>query len=331
MKTKIVYTVVSDETDIFIEQALLSIFSLKKHNPDAFVELVIDQATNESINGKRCEIKKHISKLTVVEVPNNYNKGQRSRWIKTNLRNLIEGDFLFIDTDTIITDSLEEIDDFDGDIGAVKDKHATVKHNKDKDKLLLWSKQDSWTYSEDLVYFNSGVMFVRDCEFSHDFFREWNKRWQICATQHNRFFDQSLFAATNEFFQYPIKELAGEWNCQPTNGLSFFCKAKIIHYWGYNRKDYAWMFYDKNLIKSIKESGYISKEISDLVDKAKEAFIIPNEIIAGKELEIYYSPLFHVCISFEKVFVVFNNMSKTLLQMLQFRQWIRNKCKSLCK
>ena len=53
MKTKIVYTVVSDETDIFIEQALLSIFSLRKHNPNAYVELVIDSLTNESTKGKR--------------------------------------------------------------------------------------------------------------------------------------------------------------------------------------------------------------------------------------------------------------------------------------
>lgn len=325
MKTKIVYVVVSDETDIFLEQALLSIYSLRKHNPEAFVELVVDQITNDSIIGKRSEIKKRVNKITVVKVPDNYSKGQRSRWIKTNLRNHIEGDFLFIDTDTIITDSLEGIDVFDGDIGAVKDKHAPVKHNKDRDKLRLWSEQDGWTYSDDLVYFNSGVMFVRDCEFTHDFFKEWNKRWQICSKQHNRFFDQSLFAATNEFFRYPIKELAGEWNCQPTSGISYLHKAKIMHYWGYNRKSYAWMFYDKKIIREIKESGNISKEVSDLVDKAKEVFIVPNEIIAGKELEIYYSPTFQVCSSFEKVHTLFNDIAKLILKILKYRQWIRNK------
>ena len=315
MKTKIVYTVVSDETDIFLEQALLSIFSLRKYNPDAFVELVIDQITNDSINGKRSEIKKHVNKTTVVEVPGNYGKGQKSRWIKTNLRNLIEGDFLFIDTDTIITDSLEEIDDFDGNIGAVKDKHAPVKHNKDKNKLLLWSKQDGWTYSEDLDYFNSGVMFVRDCEFTHDFFREWNKRWQICSTTYSRFFDQSLFAATNEFYQYPIKELAGEWNCQPTNGVAYLHKAKIMHYWGYHRKYYAWMFYNKDIIKDIKELGYIPEDTSHLVDHAKEAFVMPNEILADKELDIYYSSLFTICLSNKKIFVCLNWLSKLLMKI----------------
>jgi hypothetical protein len=50
MKTKIVHVVVSDETDIFLEQALLSIFSLRKHNPNSLVELVIDQKRSEFKN-----------------------------------------------------------------------------------------------------------------------------------------------------------------------------------------------------------------------------------------------------------------------------------------
>lgn len=318
MNTKIVYTVASDETDIFLEQALLSIFSLRKYNPNSFVELVIDQVTNESMNGKRCEIKKHINKLTVVEVPNNYNKVQRSRWIKTSLRNLIKGDFLFIDTDTIITDTLEDIDNFEGEIGAVKDKHAPIKLNKDREKLLLWSKQDNWTYSDNLAYFNSGVMFVRDCELTHVFFQEWNKRWQFCSTQYHRFYDQSSFAATNEFYQYPIKELPGEWNCQPTNGVAYLHKAKIIHYWGYHRKHYAWMFYNKDIINDIKELGYISEEISYLIDHAKEAFVVPNEIIADKELVIYYSSLFKICLSNKKIFVCFNKLSELLMKISRF-------------
>lgn len=322
MKTKIVYSVVSDENDIFLEQALLSIFSLRRHHPDAYVELVVDQATNNTIIGKRSEIKKYVSKITAIKVPDNYNKGQKSRWLKTNLRNLIEGDYLFIDNDTIITDSLEDIDEFDGEIGAVKDKHAPVEQNKDKVKLLLWSKQDGWTYSDNLAYFNSGVMFVRDSQFTHDFYREWNKRWQTCSTKYHRFFDQSPLAATNEFYQYPIKELTGDWNCQPTNGVSYLYKAKIMHYWGYHRKNYAWKFYNKDIIKEIKESGHISKDISQLVDKAKEAFVMPNEIIAGKELDIYYSLVFQVCLSNKKVFSLFNRLAKLTLKMLRLKERI---------
>lgn len=81
MKTKIVYVVTSDETDVYLEQALLSVFSLRKHNPNAYVEFVVDQDTDATIAGKREEIMKYIDNKVVVNVPEEYNKVCRSRWL----------------------------------------------------------------------------------------------------------------------------------------------------------------------------------------------------------------------------------------------------------
>ena len=119
MKTKIVYAVSSDEQDIYLEQTVLSVFSLKRHNPDAVVEFVVDERTDKTIVGKRELILQYVNKKIVVEVPESYDKKQTSRFLKTNLRQYIDGDFLFIDSDTVIADSLADIDSFDGDIGAV--------------------------------------------------------------------------------------------------------------------------------------------------------------------------------------------------------------------
>lgn len=126
MKTKIVYVVTSDETDVYLEQTLLSVFSLRKHNPNAFVELVVDQDTNATIAGKRGEILKYIDNKVVVNVPKEYNKKEASRYLKTNVREYVSGDYLFIDSDSIITDKLDEIDLFDGDIGAVINNHVPI-------------------------------------------------------------------------------------------------------------------------------------------------------------------------------------------------------------
>ena len=53
MKTKIVYVVTSDENDVYLEQALLSVFSLRKHNSNVYVELVEDQDTDATISGEK--------------------------------------------------------------------------------------------------------------------------------------------------------------------------------------------------------------------------------------------------------------------------------------
>ena len=320
MNTKITYVVVSDETDYFLEQALLSVFSLRKHNPEATVELVVDKDTATTLTGKRGEIKSYVNQVTAVDVPESFNKGQKSRWLKTNLRNLIEGDFLYLDNDTIITDSLETIDLFDGDIGAVRDQHTPIGLNEDKTVIRQWAQQDGWTYADDLVYFNGGVMFVRDCEMAHEFFREWHQRWQTCMSNYPRLFDQSALAATNEHLQYPIQELSGVWNCQPTNGLPFIHQAKIMHYWRYHRTDYAWQFYDKSIIRRIKESGSVPEDVSVLIDQAKEAFIIPNKIIAGRELKLFYSPAFQMCLSHPAVFTFFSWIASLLSTLGRWRR-----------
>jgi cellulose synthase/poly-beta-1,6-N-acetylglucosamine synthase-like glycosyltransferase len=61
MKTKIVYVLTSNEKDLLLEQLLLSLYSLKYHNPTADVYLVVDQDTFSSIKGCRTLIEEHLS------------------------------------------------------------------------------------------------------------------------------------------------------------------------------------------------------------------------------------------------------------------------------
>ena len=94
-------------------------------------------------------------KITVDFNPEIGNK-QCSRWIKTNLREYVKGDFLFIDTDTVITDKLDEIDDWDIDIGMVYDLNRitpTTFHKK------LFEKVYHQALPVGVPYYNSGVSF----------------------------------------------------------------------------------------------------------------------------------------------------------------------------
>lgn len=53
MKTKIVYVLVSDEKDLYLEQAWLSVYSLRLHNPTAYVVVLMDDNTERSLVGKQ--------------------------------------------------------------------------------------------------------------------------------------------------------------------------------------------------------------------------------------------------------------------------------------
>lgn len=335
MKTKIVYVVTSDESDVYLEQALLSVFSLRKHNPNAYVELVVDQDTDATITGKREEILKYIDNKVVVNVPEEYNKVCRSRWLKTSLRKHIKGDFLFIDTDTIVTDDLSEIDSFQGNLGAVIDAHTPIYFRKDSEyikKLKKNALEEGWKCSDEIPFYNSGVFFVKDTTESYEFFSCWHKTWADFYKRYGRHIDQAPLAATNDKFKYIIKELSGIWNCQiARSGISYLLKAKIMHYLAYEGTTNPWVFYNHDILNEIKNNGYISNIISKYVDEAKFSFYVPNMIISGDKLEfvkykkLIESPLFSICKANRRVFSLFNYAAIVLQKAIKFKHFIWKK------
>ena len=313
MVTKIVYVLSSDDSDIYLEQTLLSVFSLRKHNPDAFVELVVDERTNNTIQGKRSELLNYINYKNVVAVPDKYNKIQTSRWLKTSLRKHVDGNFLFIDSDTIITDDLSSIDVFEGDIGAVPDAHVPMGHTPFNNSLRVLSKLDGWTYNENSLYFNSGVIFVRDSEVSMTLFDKWHMKWGNGTDNGGHVSDQSYLASSNEETGFVIRELYGSCNCMlARNGLSYLANAKIIHYLGFSFHSQCppWSFYDKNIYWEIKETGKITQKISFLIDNAKCAFPESNGIVASDEAIVTRSRLFRFLMKNMWIVSSFEKMSR---------------------
>lgn len=334
MKTKIVYIVTSDETDVYLEQALLSVFSLRKHNPNAYVELVVDQGTDATIAGKRGEISKYIDNKVVVTVPEEYNKACRSRWLKTSLRQHVKGDFLFIDTDTIVTDDLSEIDSFQGNIGAVRNAHVPITLRKDSGYMREIKRnalEEGWICSDEMPFFNSGVIIVKETAVSYEFFSCWHKTWEDFYKRFGRYKDQPSLAATNEKYNNTIKELSGTWNCQlACNGISYLANAKIMHYLMYNRCAHPWFFYNHAILNVIKELGYIPDNISKMVDEAKVSFDVPNMIVSGKDLEclkykdFVQTPLLTICTTNRRVFSLFNKAALVIQKAIKIKRRLQD-------
>lgn len=263
MQTKIVYTLVSDNSDTYLEQALLAVYSLRLHNPLTIVELVVDQFTAKTIVEQREEIKKYITNLIEVKVPSDLNKVQRSRYLKTNLRKFVKGDYLFIDCDTVICGKLDEIDKFDGDLGMVADVNGDLPLNDST--VIERCHKAGFTNLKDKPYFNSGVIFSRDTETSHRLYEEWYELWQQ-SNEKGIPYDQPALCQANLNLEFPIHEMDGIWNCQfkYTNGYKFLNKAKILHYYSNNgagKRHYA----QDRIFEYIKEKGCIDKMVDNIV------------------------------------------------------------------
>lgn len=267
MQTKTVYTLISDSSDYYLEQALISVFSLRKHNPQATVELVVDKDTAATLVEKRSKIKEYVTSIVEIDVPREYDKKRRSRFLKTNLRQLVKGDYLFIDCDTVICGKLDEIDAFDGDLAAVSDVNGPLPL-KDTSVLSRCDKA-GFPNLERQPYFNSGVMLVRDTPLTHQFYERWYANWQLSASK-GVAFDQPALCQTNVELGKPMKELPGIWNCQfkYREGYKHLKDALIMHYFNANSKE-QWTYPSDMLYQSIKKKGMIDSTIDKLLINPK--------------------------------------------------------------
>lgn len=315
MKTKIVYVLSSGEGDLYLDQTFLSIFSLRKHNPDAEVILAVDTLTNASIKGKREAILKYVSNRVVVDVPSEYNQIQTSRFIKTSLRKYIQGDFLFIDSDTIITGSLNEIDSFKGDLGMVLNVHVSLELQSDKHSIKERIRYAGWKTDDYPPYYNSGVIFSKDNEIGHKFYEKWHELWLKTLKNYHFHYDQPSLSVANAATGFPVQELSGVWNCQiMNNGLPFLHNANIIHYFAYHsvskkNADKAYAFHNKEIYEEIKQKGDIPDSISVLIDNAKSSFVLPCKIVVGNELDLLSNNLYKLAMNYSNIYQLFEKLA----------------------
>lgn len=286
MKTKIVYVVTCSEKNTYLEQALVSVYSARLHNPGAGIYIVTDKTSAEYIDSSRTEIKKYITDVLVFDTPEDYNPMKRSRYLKTNLRNLIEGDFVYIDTDTVICQPLDELDDFTDDVSGVASLHRPyiVKERKKANEEF---KKFDVEITDDFVYINGGFLVAKDTEIAHDLYNAWYDCWLYCGTK-GVFMDQWALHMAELKTGYKIKDVSGIWNCQlEARCLNYLHDAKILHFFsvGSDGKASPYLLRHDEIYNEIKRTGILSEAVLNYIRKPFEAFVEDNAIISGMKIK----------------------------------------------
>lgn len=318
MKTKIAYILSSSEKDYYLEQTMISVCSLKFHNPNCYAILVIDNLTNKSMQGARRNIMHYFDELKVIDVPTHFNKVQSSRFIKTSLRNHIDGDYLFIDGDTIICDDISEIDNFCGPIAAVLDCHMPISKHQHQKLIRQWAKDSGWIINDD-NYYNSGVMFVSDSKVSHDFYDLWHKKW---LENSDKGFprDQPTMGMVNEFLDCVVNELSGQWNCQIfDNGIKYFTDAKIVHYFssrGAISHSSPFVLANNEILVNIRENSYvIPHNLMSFLYNRHNLLSGSITLIGREDAMFYYTTLSHYL---KKMYICHPNLYEATEKLLVF-------------
>lgn len=296
MKTPILYVLTSSESDLYLEELWVSLFSLHYFNKEVTVKVLSDKPTAERIKANP-ELLAMIDELYPVDVPEEYPAKERSRFIKTNIRNLIDGDFLFIDTDTVICAPLDEVDSLPvKNIGMVPELHGPFKNHLTYNYTVADTKRIFDTDTSDSPYwFNSGCMLVRDNNFTHEFFAKWQENWKYSAFQKYNSSDQRALLKTDHDYGYIIECIPDVYNAQIAMSIKWFYEAKIIHFWHFRKyftpnMDFS-PFFGHQIYRELKARGTIDKEIANSILHCKSAFRNDSMICGENEIKLIMSPV----------------------------------------
>ena len=290
MNTQIIYTLVSSERDCFLEELWVSLYSLRLFHPEASVKVLVDEPTKAYMARfpKLCDM---ITDIVVVPVPEKYNAKQRSREIKTTVRNVIDGAYLFIDTDTVVCKPLDAIDNLTCDIAAVPDGHLPL-----TELMFPPTEGIKSIFGVDIsgseYWFNSGVMFVADNDTARAFYKSWNKNWTFSCFQKGNSQDQPALSVTNKEFGGLTTRLDDIYNAQVAMSLKYFADAAIVHWWHMSfieNQDYS-PYFSLQVYKEVKENGGITPHVEELIRNCKQSFVSPTMPVGKEHIYFLFSP-----------------------------------------
>lgn len=320
MTTYAVYISVSNDGDIFFERTWLSAYSLKRHNPTMKVVCMVDEDTYRTVlAGKRKKSREVIDSFDVVGLPGHLSQRAKSRWIKTNLRRLLKGTFLFIDSDTVVCEDLSAIDGFESELMMVRDAHLPLLESIDGKFSRRLAERVYGRKLESDDYFNSGVVYAKDTPAVHDFFDRWHQYWEEGARRGCDTDQQALAFAVQDVPHF-VTEMDGIYNAQVRCSVKYIYKGKILHFFtGGDVLDRSHYFMRDDVYWRIKAEGGISRDVGRMVDDCKSLFDQCSYILVGTELEIKSDVTFRVLYLlksyYPKIFKMFR-LAACLINML---------------
>lgn len=172
----ICFVLAAKELGLYADMAAVAALAVRRLHPQARIILMTDEPTARAIDQGKHAIADIVSEIVVHSTGTDV-AAVSSRHLKTVVRKLVKGDYLYLDNDAIAVRPLDR--------GWPKRADLAVARDWNKRGIpLAWLpfieklRADlGWEFLSDR-YFNSGVIFVRDTAAAHTFYSHWHRRWQ---------------------------------------------------------------------------------------------------------------------------------------------------------
>ena len=314
----ICYVLIDNAMLRYYNELLISLSSLRQRGFQGAVRILTDGSTAKKIEKQNSQDLTELSaELVVIDIPEKYSQMEKSRFLKTSMRKYVKGDFLYLDTDTIIADNLPDVVS-DYDIAMVRDMHRTMIESGSVDGYRYLFEKCHYPFDASAMMFNGGVIWCKDTAFSESFFRRWHDEWiytQSCGIT----LDQVSLCKLSCEFSGVVGELDNRFNVQVSRliSLKHLIHAVIIHYFnGFNHSESCYALQQPEILKE----DFRSEIIQNIIESPKEAFV-PCRLVRLNSPEdqlaktATYKCLRWVYTRQTKVFSVVESLARAIIKM----------------
>ena len=226
---QVVFAITSKGYDIYSAMTRVAIASIRLTNPKFTITVACDSESNIALTKVDHPLLQEVDHWQVVDAPNGVDSF-RNRFVKTSLRRVISGPFLFLDSDILVRGDLSPIFETDADIAGARN------HSRElfKEQIGVIDQEIldamNWQVS-DKVYINGGVIFYNDTQEAKQFAESWQKKWLQVYNIHKRYRDQPALNASLFDTHLKVHILDNKYNAQIEPSVKVAWDAKIWHYY----------------------------------------------------------------------------------------------------
>lgn len=232
---QVVLVLTSDGSPVYTAMARLLLASLRLTNPHARTVLLCDTRTAALPGVVDGPLAAEVGTVQVVDTPEG-NGTFRSRWLKTQVRQLVSGPLLFLDLDVLVREDLSPLFALDADVAAAIN-HSRNDPERQIGRVARAFFSDTGWPRDPQRYLNSGVLYLADSPAAQALGALWHARWKEALATTGRHHDQTVLNSVLVGHEARLYVLPHRYNAQFTAEPSVARDAAIWHYYASEEVD----------------------------------------------------------------------------------------------
>lgn len=172
----ICFVLAAKDLGLHADMAAVAALAVRRLHSQARIILVTDKPTARAMAHDNHALP-DIATEIIVQPTDSDDSIVSNRHLKTVLRQLVKGDYLYLDNDAIAVRPLDRAWPKRADLALAHDWNRRGVTPSALPAIEKLRAQLGWEFLPDR-YFNGGVIFVRDTSAAHNFYTQWHRRWQ---------------------------------------------------------------------------------------------------------------------------------------------------------